>query len=148
MTPRNLRNNNPCNIRLGTSHWNGQARVQTDPAFVVFDSMAMGFRAAFKLLESYRNRFIISHKPWTIRSIIERWAPPNENATTAYIQRVVQMTGISADKLLLLPEINGKDVVKIVKAMTAIEGGIEQERVPMDDLLEGYKKAFPRGYLP
>ena len=46
--PRGFRINNPLNIRLGMSRWEGRASVQSDPDFVVFRTMEFGYRAASK----------------------------------------------------------------------------------------------------
>ena len=74
MLPRGLRNCNPLNIRKGRDQWQGQAEKQTDAAFVVFKSMAWGWRAAFKLLtRTYYHKYRL----YTIRMIIQKWAPPH-----------------------------------------------------------------------
>ena len=48
--PRGLRNNNPLNIRHSASRWQGARVEQTDKAFVQFTSLAMGYRAAWRIL--------------------------------------------------------------------------------------------------
>ena len=57
MKPRGIRNNNPLNIRRSTDRWVGVREEQTDKSFVQFKSMAYGYRAAWKTLQSYYNRF-------------------------------------------------------------------------------------------
>ena len=52
MAPRNVRNNNPGNIRHGGSNWNGSVKG-TDQSFVTFGSPEMGVRAMTKLLYKY-----------------------------------------------------------------------------------------------
>ena len=54
---RGIRNNNPLNIRHSADQWQGARVEQTDKAFVQFKSMAYGYRAAWKVLESYWNHF-------------------------------------------------------------------------------------------
>ena len=80
---RGLRNNNPLNIRRTAIRWIGARIEQTDKSFVQFTSMAYGYRAAWKILQSYYERFCQQGKPFTVRNIISRWAPPNENDTEA-----------------------------------------------------------------
>ena len=50
---RGLRNNNPLNIRHSKDKWQGTATTQTDRSFVQFESMAYGYRAAWKTLEEF-----------------------------------------------------------------------------------------------
>ena len=69
-TSRGIRNNNPLNIRRSTDRWEGAMEEQTDKSFVQFKSMAYGYRAAWKILQSYYNRFCMQSKPFTVRNII------------------------------------------------------------------------------
>ncbi len=50
MTPRNIRNNNPLNIRRSKDKWQGLDAKQSDSSFFKFESMEMGWRAAFVIL--------------------------------------------------------------------------------------------------
>ena len=91
---RGIRNNNPLNIRHSADQWQGASDEQTDKSFVQFKSMAYGYRAAWKTLQSYYNRFCHQSRPFTVRNIISRWAPPQENDTEAYIRTVLQLSGL------------------------------------------------------
>ena len=132
MLSRGLRNNNPLNIRRSSSRWKGMARDQTDPQFVRFTTMAYGYRAAFVLLRTYRQKYGYN----TIRKIIKRWAPPNENNTEHYIQCVSQWSGIEPDKLLAGQDANA--MIAIVSAMSRMENGQEAK---YDDVAEGWRQA-------
>jgi hypothetical protein len=101
--PRGLRNNNPLNIRHSASRWQGARVEQTDKAFVQFTSMTMGYRAAWRILETYYKHFEAQHKPFTPRNIIYRWAPPNENDSEAYLRRVCQLTNLAGNEALVRP---------------------------------------------
>jgi hypothetical protein len=101
--PRGLRNNNPLNIRHSASRWQGARVEQTDKAFVQFTSMKMGYRAAWRILETYFKHFEAQHKPFTPRNIIYRWAPPNENDSEAYLRRVCQLTNLAGNEALVRP---------------------------------------------
>ena len=101
--PRGLRNNNPLNIRHSASRWQGARVEQTDKAFVQFISITMGYRAAWRILETYYKRFEAQHKPFTPRNIILRWAPPNENDSEAYLRRVCQLTNLAGNEALVRP---------------------------------------------
>ena len=101
--PRGLRNNNPLNIRHSASRWQGARAEQTDKAFVQFTSMTMGYRAAWRILETYYKHFEAQHKPFTPRNIILRWAPPNENDSEAYIRSVCRLTNLASNEPLMRP---------------------------------------------
>ena len=101
--PRGLRNNNPLNIRHSASRWQGARVEQTDKAFVQFTSMTMGYRAAWRILETYFKHFEAQHKPFTPRNIIYRWAPPNENDSEAYLRSVCRLTNLAGNEALVRP---------------------------------------------
>ncbi len=92
--PRGIRNNNPGNIKSG-QFANQHGATGTDGDFATFASMQDGIRASIALLHSYASRGYD-----TIRSIVSRWAPGNENNTAAYIADVTKRLGISADQHL------------------------------------------------
>lgn len=91
MTARGLRNFNPGNIRHSKTHWMGQAEIQNDDDFVTFDSAKYGIRALYKTLCTYQTK----HGLADVRSIINRWAPPNENDTGAYVAAVAKACGVA-----------------------------------------------------
>ena len=101
--PRGLRNNNPLNIRHSASRWQGARVEQTDKAFVQFTSMTMGYRAAWRILETYYKHFEAQHKPFTPRNIIYRWAPPEEHDSEAYLRRVCRLTNLAGNEALVRP---------------------------------------------
>ncbi len=88
--PRGIRNNNPGNIRWG-SKWKGLVPEpeRTDQSFCQFVDPVYGIRAIAKVMFSYRDK----HGLNTVESIINRYAPPNENNTQGYIQRVRRSEG-------------------------------------------------------
>lgn len=90
---RGIRNNNPGNIRKGSSAWRGLAATQSDSAFLQFESMAYGVRALVVTLRTYATK----HGLRTVRGIINRWAPPNENNTGAYVSQVATALQVSPD---------------------------------------------------
>ena len=101
--PRGLRNNNPLNIRHSASRWQGVRAEQTDKSFVQFTSMAMGYRAAWRILETYYKHFEAEHHPFTPRNIIYRWAPPDENDSEAYLRSVCRLTSLAGNEPLKRP---------------------------------------------
>ena len=146
MKTRGIRNNNPLNIRRSTDRWVGVREEQTDKSFVQFKSMAYGYRAAWKTLQSYYNRFCQQSKAFTVRNIIHRWAPPNENDTEAYIRTVLTLSGIGAQENLLPPENvdSYHRLSKLLEAMTVMENGIRPHQVDTEAIYQGYKLAFPQ----
>jgi hypothetical protein len=146
-TPRGIRNNNPLNIRHSPSRWQGMAVEQTDPSFVQFRSMAYGYRAACKLLQSYWQRFRKEGKPFTVRTIISRWAPPEDNNDTeSYIRSVLLIGGLGGQEILFPPDnpLGYGRLERLLIAMTCVESGIGTNRVDSKMILEGYRMAFPR----
>lgn len=77
--------NNYGNIRASKSYkWIGQ--IGEYNGFCKFLSVSYGLRALYLLL----NRYICHYDLHDVRSIITRYAPPSENDTEQYIQRVEQ----------------------------------------------------------
>ena len=98
-TPRGIRNNNPGNLRHG-DNWRGLAVEQTDDAFCQFVLPEYGIRALAKTLTTYQQKYGLN----SIGDIIKRWAPSNENDTTAYIASVCHQTRRSANAPIDLSE--------------------------------------------
>jgi hypothetical protein len=138
MEPRGIRNNNPLNIRLSNDKWQGQVLPQRgsgEGVFCVFYNMEYGWRAAFRILcNTYYNKY----KLRTIRDIVSRWAPNNENNTAAYIRHVSDYTGIGPDKVLASPKESPTDWLLIGYAMAVVENGKALPAVPM---LKGFAMA-------
>jgi len=115
--PRGIRNNNPGNIRRSATHWQGMAETQTDPDFVVFADPIHGIRAMAVILRHYAHEI----SPLTIRTVIGRWAPPNENATETYIGGVAEALSISPDQQI---DLGRSDVLgSLVTAIIHYENG-------------------------
>lgn len=142
---RGLRNNNPLNIRLSKTKWLGQIKAVptreglegSEKAFCVFESMAYGWRAAFRLLcHTYYGKY----KLRTIRDIIYRWAPLKENNTPAYIRHVSDYTGIWPDRELGDPRTHPVQWLMIGFAMAVMENGTANiNSIPM---LKGWEMAL------
>lgn len=115
MGSRGERNNNPGNIRISGSNWQGKISGQ-DSAFETFDSPENGIRALAKLLKNYAGAGYN-----TIRKIISRYAPSNENNTLAYVNSVSAYMGISADTILDLN--NSATLSALVEAIINHENG-------------------------
>ena len=125
-----MRNNNPCNIRISTDVFQGEVRPSGDKAFKQFETMAYGYRAAFCILKTYINNY----KCDTIRKIISRWAPANENHTENYIRTVSERSGIPENDTVYAD--NREMMIRIVAAMSFVENGWEAE---MSDVMRGWE---------
>lgn len=66
-TPRGIRNNNPLNIRINGTKWEGLCPVQTDKSFFQFRTMAYGYRAAIKTIHEYLLHRYSSEAPRGVR---------------------------------------------------------------------------------
>ena len=124
MLPRGIRNHNPLNIRrTGKDQWQGLAEVQNDRSFCQFESLEWGWRAAFYLLT---RTYYHTHRLYTIRGIISRWAPPQDhNNTEAYIRNVCKRTGIGPDEPLGIPSQQPARWMMLGAAMAIQENGTD-----------------------
>ena len=122
LLPRGYRNNNPVNIRISANKWNGKISPNTDGVFEQFIDLVHGYRAALVLL---RGKGYINGGLNTIRKMITKFAPANENYTAGYIADVSQLTGIDPDAVI---SSNDKDALtRIVYAMSIVENGYKDK---------------------
>ena len=120
MLPRGIRNNNPLNIRRSKDQWQGLRAIQQDAQFCQFETMEYGWRAAFVLLT---RTYYHQYRLFTIRKIIEKWAPPHENNTKAYIDNVSKLTGIAPDEPIGIPSDQPARWLSVGAAMAIQENG-------------------------
>jgi hypothetical protein len=136
-TPRGVRNNNPGNIDRTAKPWQGEDRSAEARArehrFAVFTSPENGFRAIARTLLTYRSKYGLR----TVRGIINRWAPPTENVTTAYVGAVSRALHVEPDTPV---DIRDRAVMfHLVKAIARHENGAD---FWADDvILEGLRRA-------
>ena len=144
-TTRGLRNNNPLNIRHSADRWQGARVVQTDKSFVQFSTMAYGYRAGWKTLETYWNHFRREGKPFNVKNIVARWAPPAENNTTAYLHTVLTLTSLGGNEHLPQPSrgVDTERLERLLTAMTTVECGTPYAEVDRQPIREGWCLAFP-----
>lgn len=126
--PRGLRNNNPGNIRRNSDVFQGEVNPSRDKEFKQFKSMAYGYQAMFKILSNYYNYYQLD----TIREMISRWAPENENNTAAYVSLVSSYSGIGPDDLI---SFDREQMIQIVAGMSKVENGREAN---MYDVIAGW----------
>ena len=115
---RGERNNNPGNIDRNAILWQGAAQDQSgDSRFVVFSDAHFGIRALAKVLLSYYRK----HGLNTVHKIIDRWAPPSENNTGAYVNHVANVLGVGIDAPIDVTDQNALEV--LVRAFIEHENG-------------------------
>ena len=116
----------------------------TDKEFEEFTSMAFGYRAAWKLMDTYRLRLRQEGKSYTLENIIHRWAPPEDgNDTTAYLRTVIRLLDYKVGGKQPLPSPSCREghkiFAKILAAMTCVECGISMDKVDRVSIEEGWK---------
>ncbi|MDE2097530.1 MAG: structural protein [Patescibacteria group bacterium] len=115
---RGERNNNPGNLEKNNIHWKGLALNETgDTRFCVFETPEDGIRALARTVLNYQR----IHQLDTIEDIINRWAPPTENQTEAYVNAVCGDVGIPADHRVDLED--PRTLARIVQAIIKHENG-------------------------
>ena len=127
---RGLDNNNPGNIRLSRVRYKGECKTSSDPEFRQFESEEWGYRAIFMLLYTYHRR----HGCRTLRQMIDRYAPPTENPTSAYLRFVAERSGLDPDYVIDVT--NQAVMVEIVSAISHFENGEPAKR---EEVLRGWQ---------
>jgi hypothetical protein len=120
MTARGIRNNNPFNIREAkndATNWLGERTTDDDPVFEEFTRPEDGIRAGIKTIRNYRRLYGIK----TVRGIIDRFAPPHENDTRAYMLSVGGKLKVGPDEVLDLDDVDL--LARLTKAIITHENG-------------------------
>ncbi|MFI3328072.1 MAG: structural protein P5 [Rikenellaceae bacterium] len=123
---RGIRNNNPGNIRLTASPFQGEINPSQDREFKQFKGAEWGYRAIFLIIHNYAVLYGID----TLDKIIKRWAPPVENDTSIYIEVVAKRMNLY--RTSHIDSLNRDTMLKLVTAMVKIECGVEPERDKME----------------
>lgn len=125
--PRGIANRNPGNLIRTTPRagWEGAVPDDqlTDPRFEQFTAPVWGLRALAETLLNYQVRDGCR----TIAGLINRWAPPVENDTGAYLADVCQRIGYAPDAVVSLR--NVPPLVALSRAIIEHENG----ECPYDD---------------
>jgi hypothetical protein len=112
---RNWRNNNPGNIEYGDFAKSFGA-VGADPRFAVFPTLESGMKAKEELLFGNRSRYA----GLSVTDALNRYAPPTENNTAAYIKSVTEAVGVTPDTIL--SKLNSAQKQSFLDAVTKVEG--------------------------
>lgn len=118
---RNWRNNNPGNLVYG-DFAKRHGAIGSDGQFAVFPNLESGNNARRKLLFEGS-----SYKDLSLRQAINRYAPPHENDTSAYINYIQRKTGV--DPSGTMSGFNKEQQDAILRAMRIHEGWKEGRTV-------------------
>ena len=140
---RGWRNNNPMNIRfVAANKWRGKVSEnrKKDRAYEEFTNVVWGWRAAFYLLMKY----YFKNKLKTPRMIINKFAPPTENNTDAYVHNVMEFMhkngfpNLEENATLSSPYEFRFQWVQFMKAMTIQESGVMPADTKDSQLMEAF----------
>ncbi|MDN4754443.1 structural protein P5 [Porphyromonadaceae bacterium W3.11] len=119
--PRGIRNNNPGNLRVNHANkWRGKitGSAKKDKSFEEFETLHYGYRALLILLCTYITRYNLR----TLRQVLTRYAPPNENNTERYITSASTLSGIPLGQYL---KANDKErICRLAYAISRVENGV------------------------
>lgn len=120
--------NNPMNIRASNTKWLGEVDPGFKTDFENFSTPADGYRAGFVTIYNY-----IKNGADTLTKILNKYAPPSENDTQAYIDQVSKYTGIDPNAQLNTKTFSGPQGVNIIIAMSRIEQGKQPVQKDVND---------------
>lgn len=125
--PRGIVNNNPGNLRIGIP-WQG-LKLGIPGGFCSFVDLSYGIRAMGKDLTTKITKDGLN----TIALEVAKYAPPSENDTEKYIQRVCSYTGWGPNDSIDITQLP-----KLVRAHMNVELGEQYSSLITDeDILEG-----------
>ena len=118
--PRGLRNNNPLNLRITNTPWQGKITPNTDGSFEQFKSLELGIRAALVNIRTLIRRDRCDRLPL----LIGKWAPNSDgNDESAYVKTVAAKANINEKERLMYA--NKNQMCRLVWAMAFVECGQE-----------------------
>ncbi|UAN57991.1 lytic transglycosylase [Serratia sp. JSRIV004] len=121
--PRGIRNNNPGNLNfVGQS--GATLETHATPRFARFESAFEGFTALGKQIKAYytgTSKAAGYQKLQSVEDIISRFAPPKENNTQKYIDKLSKMMGVGRGETLNIhdPQV----LAMLMNGITQIENG-------------------------
>ncbi|HEY9059373.1 MAG TPA: hypothetical protein VIO64_02540 [Pseudobacteroides sp.] len=109
---RSWRNNNPGNLKYG-SFASSNGAIGTDGQFAIFPNYDTGYNAKKTLITT-------TYRDYTIEAMMNKYAPPSENDTAAYIRYIVSKTGMPASTYIR--DMNSSQLNSLLDAMKQYEG--------------------------
>lgn len=110
---RSWRNNNPGNLNYGSFSSRNGAIGSDYGSFAIFPDYQTGYDAMKTLITTTYNNY-------TIETMMNKYAPPSENDTVAYINYLVDATGMS--KNTYIRNMNSTQLNSLLNAMITHEG--------------------------
>jgi hypothetical protein len=132
--PRGIANNNPFNIRKTDINWQGEV-AGTDPDFECYATPEDGIRAGCKILLNYQRKL----KLFTVQQMIDKFAPPVENDTGAYVAHVAKCMYVRPDQPIVL-DANPRILELMANAIILHENG--QNPYPKEVVWDGVQRAL------
>jgi hypothetical protein len=116
---RGMTLNNPCNVMETRTVWQGQIKPTSDTErrLAQFVDIPHGIRAAARIFYNYAHLENLK----TVRLMISRWAPENENPTGDYIKFVADGLGVGPDDILNVHNTN--TLFSLIKLIIRFEQG-------------------------
>lgn len=148
MTTRGIRNNNPGNIDFNQywfnrDPWVGELGIEgrsTSPRFTTFDTPQHGIRALCKILLTYHHHRKASDGSAidTVQEIIDRWAPPSENNTDAYVAHVRELLDVESGSPIDVDD----PLTLVVLASSIIKHENGQQPYSIEQIVTGVRMAL------
>ncbi len=108
----NWRNNNPGNCHSGSTSAKFN-EIGKNGSFAIFPSYSDGYDCMeYVVFNNYGS--------YTIAGMVEKYAPPEENDTEAYIRMIVNETGLGRNTVL--NSLNSSNRKKLLEVMIKMEG--------------------------
>jgi hypothetical protein len=121
---RHWRNNKPGNIEAG-KFANAHGAIGSDGVFAIFPDAATGMAALESLLQTP------GYQQLTIEGAMERYAPPAENNTAAYVLFITQRLGLAASTQM--SDLTPDQLDSFAAAINSYEGGAAGTTYQMGD---------------
>ena len=124
--------NNPGNIRpLKNDTYKGQIGIVND--FVQFDTMAHGIRAWLMNFHAA----VVTHGRTNLTQYITAYAPPKENDTAGYIEKMCNITTMKPEQAF---DLSFAQTEEIMRAQFIIENGmVIASKITDSDWLNGFE---------
>jgi len=121
---RGIRNNNPFNLVISSTPWNGKIPVSQnkDGKFEQFARMQDGVRAG--MLQIITD---VKRGKNTVAAFLSKFAPTSENNTSEYIRFVVSQIGSS------FIDLSEETVLVLAKAIVKMENGSDAQYITESD---------------
>lgn len=124
--------NNPLNLRFTGDRWHGLSEsCPCTKGFCRFVSLDYGLRAAMVVLKTYFCRYQLC----TVRRIVQRWAPQQENDVDGYVRNVCKSMAVTADEKLNLDS----DLSRLVVAMARQETGLHLSKETVEEVRKKFR---------